>query len=168
MDCHRCLLLLMYKAKAHRDMVETVLVVRDSNGNPNSSPTFLFSIWGHPKISQYHIYQRIWMPHVGEKVTTVKEPGNEHGWFAVEFAIDHYSLWRVACFLARLGPLFVRFVGGSALGFHDIGSGSFGSLLKYSFLSVFAIFFLHLALLRDSFCRRFLIMCHTVRPVSIA
>ena len=34
-------------------------------------------------------------------------------------------------FLGRPGALFVHFVGGSALGFHGIGSGaSFGSLLK--------------------------------------
>ena len=24
------------------------------------------------------MYQRIWTPHVGEKATTVREPGNEH------------------------------------------------------------------------------------------
>ena len=24
------------------------------------------------------MYQRIWMPHVGEKATMVREPGNEH------------------------------------------------------------------------------------------
>ena len=46
---------------------------------------------------------------------------------------DHHSLHcgESLVFLGRPGPLFVRFVGGSALGFHDIGSGaSFGSLLK--------------------------------------
>jgi len=26
------------------------LVVRDGNGNRNSSPTFLFSVWGYPRI----------------------------------------------------------------------------------------------------------------------
>ena len=31
-------------------MAETLLVVRDDNGNCNSSPTFLFSVWGHPRI----------------------------------------------------------------------------------------------------------------------
>ena len=31
-------------------MAKTSLVVRDGNGNGNSSPTFLFSIWGHPRI----------------------------------------------------------------------------------------------------------------------
>ena len=34
-------------------------------------------------IRGYHMYQRIWMPRVGEKATTVREPGNEHDRFAV-------------------------------------------------------------------------------------
>ena len=25
----------------------------------------------------YHVYQRIWAPHIGEKATTVREPDNE-------------------------------------------------------------------------------------------
>ena len=63
-------------------MTETLFVVRDGNGNCNSSPMFLFSVWGHPR---NHVYQRIWTPHVGEKekATTVREPGNEHDWFAL-------------------------------------------------------------------------------------
>ena len=32
------------------DMAETSLVVRDGNDNRNSSPTFVFSIWGHLRI----------------------------------------------------------------------------------------------------------------------
>ena len=31
-------------------MAETSLVVRDGNGNRNSSPTFHLRVWGHPKI----------------------------------------------------------------------------------------------------------------------
>ena len=114
-------------------MTETSLVVTDGKGNCNSSPTFLFSVWGHPG---YHVYQRIWTPHVGEKATTVhvRESGNEHDQFAVSMLEDE-MLCTVSgeslVFLGCPGPLFVRFVGGSALGFHDIGSGaSFGSLLK--------------------------------------
>ena len=34
-------------------------------------------------IQGYHVYQRIWTPHVGEKATTVREPGNKHNRFAV-------------------------------------------------------------------------------------
>ena len=45
---HRGLSPLMYKAKAHSRMAETSLVVRE--GNRNSSPTFLFSVWAHPRI----------------------------------------------------------------------------------------------------------------------
>ena len=29
-------------------------------------------------IRGYYVYQRIWTPHVGEKATMVKEPGNKH------------------------------------------------------------------------------------------
>ena len=75
-DGRCCLSPLMYKAKAHRDMAETSLVVRDGNGNCNSSPTFLFSVCGHLRIP--HVLKRIWTPHVVEKATTVREPGNEH------------------------------------------------------------------------------------------
>ena len=38
------------KLRHIRDMAETSLVVRDGNGNRNSSPTFLFSVCGHPRI----------------------------------------------------------------------------------------------------------------------
>ena len=34
------------------------------------------------------MYQRIWTPHVGEKPTTVREPGNEHNRFAVAVLED--------------------------------------------------------------------------------
>ena len=80
------------------------------------------------------MYQKIWTPHVGEKATTVRKSGNEHDRFTVAVLEDETlctgsgeSLVILGC----AGPLFVRFVGGSALGFHDIGSeASFGSLLK--------------------------------------
>ena len=58
-------------------MAKTSLVVRDGNGNGNSSPTFVFSI-----IQGYHVYQRIWTPHVGEKA------GNEHNRFTVAVLED--------------------------------------------------------------------------------
>ena len=63
------------KLRRIHDMAETSLVARDGNGNRNSSPTLLFSVFGH---RGYHVYQRIWTPHVGEKATTVRKPGNEH------------------------------------------------------------------------------------------
>ena len=53
--------------RQNRDMAETSLVVRDGNGNRNSSPTSVFSV-----IQGYHVYQRTWTPHVGEKATTRK------------------------------------------------------------------------------------------------
>ena len=63
-------------------MAEASLVVGDGNGNGNhnSSPTFLFSVWGH-----------LWISHVSKnmdascrrKATTVREPGNKHDRFAV-------------------------------------------------------------------------------------
>ena len=80
------------------------------------------------------MYQRIWMPHIGEKATTVRESENEHDQFAVAVLEDEtctVSGESPCRFFGRPGPLFVCFIGGSALGFHDIGSGaSFGSWLK--------------------------------------
>ena len=38
-------------------------------------------------IRGYHMYQRIWTPHVGGKATT-REPGNEHDRFAVAVLKD--------------------------------------------------------------------------------
>ena len=38
------------KLRHIRDMAETSLVVRDGNSNCNSSPTFCFSVLGHPSI----------------------------------------------------------------------------------------------------------------------
>ena len=74
------------------------------------------------------------MPYVGEKATTVRESGNEHDRFVVA-VLENGTLCTVSdesfVFLGRPGPLFVCFIGGSALYFHDIGSGaSFGNLLK--------------------------------------
>ena len=66
----------------------------------------------------------------------------------------------------RPGPLFVRFVGGSVLGFHDIRSGvSFRILLKFTHFFCLSSLF-HLTLLLDSCYRRFLIMCHISNVVS--
>ena len=80
------------------------------------------------------MYQRIWTPHAGEKATTVRESGNEHDRFAV-LVLEEKMLRTVSgkslVFLGRPGPLFVHFVGGSVLRFHDIGSGaSFGELVE--------------------------------------
>ena len=50
-DGHRCLSPLIYIKLRHiRDMAETLLIVRDGNGNCNSSPMFLFSVWCHLRI----------------------------------------------------------------------------------------------------------------------
>ena len=39
-------------------------------------------------IRRYHVYQRIWTPHVGEMATTAREPGNEHNRYAVAVLED--------------------------------------------------------------------------------
>ena len=39
-------------------------------------------------IQGYHMYQRIWTPCVGQKATTVREPGNERDQFAVAVLED--------------------------------------------------------------------------------
>ena len=68
-------------------MAEASLVVRDGNDNRNrnSSPTFFFSIWGHPRIP---CVSKNMTPHVGEKATIVRRPGNEHNRFAVAVLED--------------------------------------------------------------------------------
>ena len=108
----------MYKAKAYfrygRDTV-----VRDGNGNRNSSPTFLFSVCGHPRIPRV---SRIWTPRVGEKATMVREPGNEHDRFAVAVLEDKtlctvgHLPWEIAkeCFF---------FIRGGVIGVEVTGQG---------------------------------------------
>ena len=44
--CHRWCI----KLRHIPDVAETSLVVKDGNSNRNSSPTFLFSVWGHLRI----------------------------------------------------------------------------------------------------------------------
>ena len=55
-------------------MAKTSLIVRD--GNRDSDPTFLFSIWGHPRIPR--VSKDMDGSCRREKATTVREPGNEH------------------------------------------------------------------------------------------
>ncbi len=76
----------------------------------------------------YHVYQRIWNPFVGEVAVAVREEGNVHDRYAVAIldsdtccstytiVIDHYYD------LSR-SPLGF-FLGGSAKGVQQIGSGS--------------------------------------------
>jgi len=61
-------------------MALTSAMVR--NGNHNSSLSVASVIRG------YHMYQRIWMPTVGEKATTVRELGNEHDRCAIAVLED--------------------------------------------------------------------------------
>ena len=68
------------------------------------------------------MFQRIWMRHVEEKATTVGKSGNEHDQFAVAVLEDETlstvsgGSLLVCCFFGHPGHLFVRFIGGSALG----------------------------------------------------
>jgi len=39
-------------------------------------------------IRGYHVYQRIWTPHAGEKATTVREPGNDQDQSASNVVIN--------------------------------------------------------------------------------
>ena len=71
-------------------MAEASLVVRDGNGNGNrnSSPTFLFSIWDHLRIPRV---SKNMTPHVGEKATIVRGPGNEHDRFTAVLEDESYA-----------------------------------------------------------------------------
>ena len=55
-------------------------------------------------IRGYYVYQRMWMPHVGEKATTVKEPGNEHNRFTVA-VLEDKTLFTVGHFFVVLQDL---------------------------------------------------------------
>ena len=98
------------------------------------------------------MYQRKWMPHVGEKATTVREPGSEHDRFAVAVLKDA-TLCTVGHFFLVLS-LFASLVV-STISEAEHPSGSFRSSLHYSLLPVFAIFiklWLATGLLRRSLC----------------
>ena len=87
------------------------------------------------------MYQRKWTPHVGEKATTVREPGNEHDGFAVAVLGDT-TLCTVGHFFLVMQDLslFASLVV-STISEAEHPSGSFRSSLHYSLLPVFAIFF---------------------------
>ena len=70
-------------------------------------------------IRGYHVYQRIWTPHVGEEATTVRESGNQHDRFTVVVLEDETLCTVSSESLVFVGrpDLSVRFIGGSALGF---------------------------------------------------
>ena len=118
------------KLRHIRDMPETLLVVRDGNGNRNSSLTFLFTIWDHPRI-----------PRVSKNMDASCRRKSNNG------KRTRKQTWPICSSSARgrnvvhswtLATGNIRFNSGSALGFHDIGGGaSFGSL----FSPVFTIFF---------------------------
>ena len=77
------------------------------------------------------MYQRIWMPYVGENATTIREPGNKHDRFAVAVLEDE-TLCTVRHFFLNVQDLslFASLVVQCSVSRY-IGSGaSFGSLLK--------------------------------------
>ena len=74
------------KLRNIRDVAETSLVMRDGNGNHNSHPMFLFSIWCHPRIPR--VSKNMDASCIEEKATMVREPGNEHDRFAVAVLED--------------------------------------------------------------------------------
>ena len=80
------------------------------------------------------MYQRIWTPHVGEKATMVREPGNEHDRFAVAVFED-----KTLCTIGHLPG--------------EISSQFAVSRLFFLVVQDLSLFtsFLQLALLQDSF-----------------
>ena len=110
------------------DVAETSLVVRDGNGNRNSSSTFLFSVWDHLRI-----------PLVSKNMDTSCRRKSNNAKRTTKRKDDQFTVvvlenetsvriiivcGELLVFLGPPGALFVRFVGGSALGFHNIGSGA--------------------------------------------
>ncbi len=78
----------------------------------------------------YHVYQRIWNPFVGEVAVAVREEGNVHGRYAVAIqatlaaALTPSSSITTMTFQGLPGPRLGFFLGGSAEGVQQIGSGS--------------------------------------------
>ena len=137
-------------------MAETLLVLRDGNGNHNSSPTFLFSICSHPRI-----------PRVSMNMDTSCRRKSNNG----KRTRKRTRPIRFECSNAiRNGIMFDFYPG--LLHFIQISTTLLASFftisevehpsvacwssLQYSFSPVFV----HLALLQDSFYRHFLIMWH--------
>ena len=146
------------------DMAETSLVVRDGNGNCNSSPTFVFSIWGHPRI-----------PHISKNMNTSCRRKTNNGkktrrptrlihfersnaieicngiMFNFYPGLPHF-IQISTTLLARFPRYQKRII------LRDVVEVVCNTHFCLSLLS-----FLHLASLQDIFCRRFLIM----RDISI-
>ena len=87
------------------------------------------------------MHQRNWTPHVGEKATTVREPGNEHDRFTVA-VLEFTTLCTVGHFFLVMQDLclFASLVI-STISEAEHPSGSFQSSLHYSLLPVFVILF---------------------------
>ena len=137
-------------------MAETSLVLRDGNGNCNSSPTFLFSVWGHPRI-----------PHLSKNMDASCRRKSNNG----KRTRKRTRLIRFKCGNAIRNRIMFNFYPGllhfiqisttllasfSMISEAEHPSGAYWSSLQYSFSPVFA----HLTLLQDSFYRHFLIMRH--------
>ena len=83
-------------------MAMTSLVVRDGNSNRNQQSHIPFEcLESSGVIRGYHVYQRIWTLHVGEKATMVRELGNEYDRFAIAVFEDEtlctvgHLLWEI-------------------------------------------------------------------------
>ena len=152
-------------------MAETSLVVRNSKGNGNSSLTFIFIVWGHPRI-----------PRVSKKMDASCRRKSNNGKRIRKrtrpirsIVLEDETLCTVSgeslVFLGRPGPLFVRLL-------HWWFSTRFPRYQKRSILQelvevvcnthfqLSSLSFLNLALLLDSFYRRFLIMCYISNVAS--
>ena len=113
-------------------MAETLLVVRDGNSNSNSSPTFLFSVCGHPRI-----------PHVSKNMdASCRRKSNNGKRTRKRTQLTRFEHGNAICnvqFLPRTATLHRNIYYTTSWLFHDIGSGaSFGSLLNQFAILIFA------------------------------
>ena len=145
-------------------MAETWLVVRDGNGNCNSSPTFLFRIWGHPR-----------MPRISKNMEASCRRKSNNGKRTRKrtrpIRIEHDNAIEIR------NEIMFDFYPGllHLIQVSTILLAKFPQYRKQSILREFvevphfhlsSLSFLNLALLQDSFYRHFLIMRHISNVAS--
>ena len=151
--CHRWCI----KPRYIPDMVETFLVLRDSNGNRNSSPMFFFSVWHHLRI-----------PRVSKNMDASCRRKTNNGKRTrkrtrlIRFKRGNAIKIRNGIMLKL--PYFIQISTTLLTRFPRYRKRSIlRELVEVGYNTHFRLFslpFLHLALLRDGFHRCFLIMRH--------
>ena len=147
-------------------MAETSLVMRDGNGNHNSSPTFYFSVWGHPRIPRVSKNMNALCrrkSNNGKKTNTTDSQQRclrmkrcaQLDNFSSQVIQDLFLFWLLWWFSARFPQYRKRSILRELV-----------EVVCNTHFLLSSVSFLHLTLLLDSFYRRFLIMRHISNVAS--